>query len=328
MSDGRCARRREEHRGDGKAEALCPLSTSTFMTTNQQPVCLGCSPESCSPFQPWLCHNTDQIPVAVKGIAIEFQLRKRGALPQHLRQASRPIMPDDTVFRVEHCSRNSARLLAPGSKMRLLFKVNVASEGQCCSTLARPLAPSSRMPLSARFNVAREGHCSSKFYTLRNSPPSKEVLRLLSRFNVTSEAHVPGSSCPGSKTWTSPKSMRLLSPRCSISSDTHCPSSFGRFIPAAGPIALSLRLSQKREEHFTSASARLVAPSALISFSARISVWRDEHCTSPRARLVSTAARIPLLLRHNDTSDEHCSSAPPRLVAPSSPISQPLKSRC
>ena len=38
------------------------------------------------------------IPVAVKGIAIEFQLRKRGALPQHLRQASRPVMPDEIVL--------------------------------------------------------------------------------------------------------------------------------------------------------------------------------------------------------------------------------------
>ena len=38
------------------------------------------------------------IPVAVQGIAIEFQLRKRGALPQHLRQASRPVMPDEIVL--------------------------------------------------------------------------------------------------------------------------------------------------------------------------------------------------------------------------------------
>lgn len=37
------------------------------------------SPESCSPFQP--SHGCVIIPVAVKGIAIEFQLRKRGALP-------------------------------------------------------------------------------------------------------------------------------------------------------------------------------------------------------------------------------------------------------
>ena len=58
-----------------------------------------------------------------EGIHAEVQLRERGALPQHLRQASRPFMPDAIGFKIQ--SLEGAPLLQRPCQAPYTFIPNV-----------------------------------------------------------------------------------------------------------------------------------------------------------------------------------------------------------